>query len=127
MDEFKIIPEAPNYEINREGVVRNRKTSRVLKPTSVGQVGLYIAVGERIRRYPKSLAAEIFNLPMPKRRTAPGPITLSKGDCKFSFKNILSAAEWLSAEVFFSCGYLQSLMHKRDSEIYGWDVTYGNC
>lgn len=127
MDEFKIIPEAPNYEINREGVVRNRQTGATLKPTSAGQVGLYIADGKPTFRNPKVLAAEIFNLPAPKQRHAPIPVTLSKDDRKFTFKNILSAAEWLENEVFHSFDHIKKIMHKRKPEIYGWDVTYGNC
>lgn len=125
MDEFKIIPEAPNYEINRDGVVRNRQTGATLKLSSVMQVGLRTA-GKTIFRNPKLLAAEIFKLPAPKRKNAPVPITLSKDGRELSFKSILSAAKWLEHEVFYSCNHIQSLMHKRKHEIYGWAVFYGN-
>lgn len=93
MDEFKIIPDAPNYEINREGVVRNRKTGRILKPGIKRQVCFSIDGVKRIYRMPKLLASQIFKLPALKRKKAPVPVTLSKDDRKFSFKNILSAAK----------------------------------
>lgn len=127
MDEFKIIPDAPNYEINREGVVRNRKTGATRKLSSGRQVGLYTTVGKPIYRSPKVLAAKIFKLPTPKQRHAPVPVTLSKDDRKLSFKNIVTAAEWLENEVLHSFEHIKDLMHKRKPEIYGWNVTYGNC
>lgn len=44
-DTFKTIKDFPNYEVNADGLVRNKKTQRILKPSPNGfgyyQVGLY--------------------------------------------------------------------------------------
>ena len=41
VDDFLTIPEAPNYEINSEFVVRNKRTGRILKPQKAKNGSIY--------------------------------------------------------------------------------------
>lgn len=60
-DDFLTIPDAPNYEINSELLVRNKKTGKILKSTIVDRessVGVYTPKGNQIRRFVTTLRVQ---------------------------------------------------------------------
>lgn len=60
---WRTVPEAPVYSVNNRGDIRNRRTGRILRPTSNGRGGLKVNLrdaGQTITRSPEALRKQVF-------------------------------------------------------------------
>ncbi len=119
---FVPIFSAPNYEINRRGKVRNRKTKRILKLLNNNKVRIYIN-GQAKDRSISNLLYETFGVKTKNARLSI-PLFVSKGNLRFHFDSLAAAARFLSKQLFLSFAAVHSYFTKRRTDIYGWRINY---
>ena len=114
-NDWLTIPGFPNYEINGDFEVRNRKTKRLLTVYR-GFVFLY-SDDVQYKRSAENL----------RRRAESGKfftLTLSKGTEIHSFATKRAAIEFLAEKTFYSTSSVKNRWKKNSTEIFGWHVEY---
>lgn len=121
----RLQPPLTNYEINGFGAVRNARTKRAVKPIRIrGGVYYHLSVNDKtVHCNPNELLAEILGTPVIYKKNAV-PVVLRKDKCSWYFKSIEKAAVFLSGKVYYCVDTIRKLLGKRQSEIYGYSVTY---
>ena len=122
-EDFRTIPGFENYEINSEGVIRNRE-GQILKSYLVGEylsVSLRADNGKKKHFTINKLLADIFNLEIPHANTK--HVNLSKNGEHYFFKSITDCAKFLRQREDISYSYARRLL--ADSKVIairGWTV-----
>lgn len=121
---FMPIPSLDNrYEINRLGKVRNAVSKKLVKPKLNGKCYCFQIDYKYISRAVADLLWEVHGI-IRKRRFRPCRCRAEKFRAKYSFESMKDCARFLAPKVFYSVGWLQQRLYRRDREIFGWKITY---
>ena len=99
------------YEINRDGVIRNKSSCHVLKSGRVKSGGKVVTVDK------KKALAEAFNVGYSK-------VTVSRRDSTFHFPTFSECAAFLAGKIPLVKSTIQSHLSKRIESIEGWKINY---
>ena len=131
LDDYLPIPQAPRYEMNSRGFVRNTKTGKHLKWITSGrnrtskQMNVITNDGKKVTVSLPSLLWLIHGLVISK--TAPIPVSVTKGTRYIRFDSCRRAALFLADVTktpFNSCSVWLS---RRKQTIAGWQINYLPC
>jgi len=81
---WKVIDEHPNYETNRMGQVRSRKSGQILKPWSDGKGYLKVTLDGQMLRLHRLVAETFIENPEPGIRNIVNHKKGKKTDCRAS-------------------------------------------
>ena len=123
---FEIIPQAPRYEMNQRGIVRNRETGYVLKwqlsKHGTKQMTLKTNAGKKIIiSQPHMLwllHGEITS------KTRPVPVVISKGTRSMRFDSLKQCALYLEKYHGKKLSSCQAGLARRQKHVGGWSVHY---
>lgn len=71
-ENFLTIPDAPNYEVNSDLIVRNKKTGRIIKPQYDGRIAVQLHNCKRIQKQPHTFR-RLAKAALDKREWFPVP------------------------------------------------------
>lgn len=118
------IPSAPNYEINKHGVVRHKVTKNFPKLDEHNRYDLSLGKRKsRAKRSVNSLLHEVFGI-VPTTTQTRRPCTITRNGAIYHFDTMADAAKFLARENFYSLSYLREKFSKRVNELFGWKITY---
>lgn len=123
---WQVIPEAPNYEISNRGVIRNRKTGRILKwimckHSKTLRAGLRNEAGESICVTRGGLMNYLFGV---RGKFQALPVHVTRGGCSWYFESCQKCSEWLATKVNYSASAVAHWLVERKAEICGYGITY---
>lgn len=122
---FEVIPQAPNYEVNEKGDLRNRATKRVRK-WSISSHGDKFTVLSHERKQVKvhlpSLLWQLHGLCISK--VAPIPTSIKKGTRNLRFDSLTSCAKYLATVTKYTFGGAWTKLVRRQTKIADWDIRY---
>lgn len=125
VEDFVVIPQAPLYELNSRGVLRNRKTGKILKwtisPSGSKAVTLCYNGYKTCATLP-NLLWQIHGRIISKK--APVPVTLKHGTRTLRFDSCRQCSYYLATYHGLSQKACQSRLVRRCKRIGGWDVHY---
>lgn len=125
-EDWALVPSLQNkYELNWKGQLRNATTKINMKVRNIdGNIGYRPFLNKkRIWRSQKSLLNEVFGKNL-KRKCPPVRCIVSKENVMNFFPTIEKAVKFLSSKVYRREGTITKKMYRRQSEIYGWQITY---
>ena len=125
---FETIPQAPRYEMNGRGVIRNKSTGKILKwgkgIHDTPQMNLVSTSGKKICVTKPSLLWFLHGKIICKKRTT--PVRVKKGTRSIRFDSLSQAARFLSEVTHLKPqGAWYHLSRRRAKVIHGWQVRYG--
>ena len=122
---YEVIPQAPNYEMNENGFVRNRQTKRILKwqrgRCQTKQITFRVK-GKRICLSQPSLMWYLHGRITSKKR--PIPVVISKGTRSMRFDSLKQCSTWLAECHGLSESTCWIKLVRRVKVIDGWDIHY---
>ena len=126
-NDFLTIPQAPNYEINSQGHVRNKSTGLILKwtPSKYGTPNLVLHnAGKRIFVTLPSLMWLIHGQIIAKKM--PVPVAIQKGTRYLRFDTLTACAKFLTTVTHFHFAGALTHLSRRHTQIADWHVQYPN-
>ena len=122
---FEIIPQAPRYEMNQHGVLRNRETGKTLK-WSLSPRGTKTAMlcwhGKRMTVTQPHLLWQLHGKIVSKKR--PVPVVISKGTRSMRFDSLKQCALYLEKYHGKKLSSCQAGLARRQKHVGGWSVHY---
>ena len=123
---WQTIPQAPRYEINSQGVVRNRQTGYVLKwqtrNVSNKQISLRDDNGKSVCLSYPSLILQLFGERVGK--TTRVPVNIVKGNQRRFFDSCRQCSFFLAKAVPIPLSTVWNKLARRHEFIGGWRVDY---
>ena len=124
---FETIPQAPQYEINTKGRVRNKKTGNFLKWYKVKgkteQLSLKVdKYGKTVSVTKCSLLWYLFGIAASKKM--PIPCRVKKGTRSLRFDSLAECARWFAMYHGKTYGRYLGSLGKRQKHIGGWVIEY---
>ena len=122
---FEVIPQAPRYEMNARGVLRNRETGYILKwslsPKGTKTTSLTYA-GKKITVTLPHLMWQLHGKIISKKR--PVPVVISKGTRSMRFDSLRQCARFLEevAQLTFWGAWFHLV--KRRTSVADWHIHY---
>lgn len=124
-EDFETIPQAPRYEINSQGVMRNRETKRILKWQVHEHGHKYMALWAGDKKVGVSQCSLLWLLHGKiKHKKPPVPTVISKGTRTFHFDSLLQAATFLASVTSLSFAGVWYHFRHRHNKIAEWDIRY---
>lgn len=124
---WEIIPQAPNYEMNSAGMIRNRTTSKILKWYKTG-------------RHNKSNTITLMNNGRPIRvsqlhllwqmhgrctsKVVPIAVSIKKGTRTLRFDSMNACANFLAPIIHLTSNSVRYHLTKRHAQIDDWEIRY---
>ena len=125
---FQTITQAPKYEMNRRGDIRNKSTGQLLRWYKNGKATLRMNLHTTNRKTVSvtlhSLLWQLFGIEMPKRKGVIRPVAIAKGNRSLYFETSQACAKFLAKKESYSVGYTATLLSQRRRVIFGWTVNY---
>ena len=122
---FEVIPQAPRYEMNARGVLRNRETGYILKwslsPKGTKTTSLTYA-GKKITVTLPHLMWQLHGRIISKKR--PVPVVISKGTRSIRFDSFRQCARYLAKYHGLKEASCQTSLVKRYKHVGGWYIHY---
>lgn len=122
---FEIVPQAPNYEMNPQGVMRNRKTGRILKwqVHEHGHKKMTLRNGKtKVCISQCSLLWLLFGKITAKK--APITTFISKGTRTLRFDSLRQCAMFLGKVTPLSSAGVCNHLWRRHTKIADWNIRY---
>lgn len=124
---YEIIPQAPRYEMNGAGVIRNRKTGKFLKWYKTGRynktdTATLMNNGKKIRVSRPSLLWQLYGSVTSK--TVPVAVSLQRGTRTLRFDSLKACAGFLARVVHLTKGAVRYHLTKRRTKIADWEIRY---
>lgn len=123
---FEIFPQAPRYEMNQRGVVRNRETGKVLKWQLSKHNSKYMTL--RTEEGKKIIISQPHMLWLLHgeitSKTRPVPVVISKGTRSMRFDSLKQCAVFLDEATHLT--FMGVLYHlaQRHKSVADWSVYY---
>ena len=123
------------YELSGTGKLRNAATKKLLKLVTKRHATPFYrvtfqnndGVSFHTRVTLENLMWEVYGESvLPKKFGTRREVVVTKGNICKLFKSIQSAVDFLSSVLYYSKGYLSTLMSKRYPDIFGWKIKYLN-
>ena len=109
------------YELDRNGNLRNATNKKLLRRRRTSYQafsnGKYRPVS--VNR----LLHEVYGIELPPESTFV-PVIVSKDGESYSFESKTACARFLSGRVFYSVGYIVTMLKSRPRELFGWAVRF---
>ena len=124
-EDFETIPQAPRYEMNSQGVMRNRETKRILKWQVHKHGHKYMALWTDNGKVGVSQCS-LFWLLHGKIKAKKAPITtfISKGTRTLRFGSLKQCALFLQSVTSLSFACIWRRFNRRHNKIAEWDIRY---
>ena len=124
-EDFVTIPQAPRYEINSWGVLRNRKTGYILKWRTYahGQKAMALNVGGKKITVSKFSLLWLLHGKI-KAKRPPMAVSISKGTRTMYFDSLNQCAKFLATVTRFHHGGVWYYLRARRNKIADWDIQY---
>lgn len=123
--DFETIPQAPNYEVNSQGDVRNKSTGVILqwlqKKYGTPNLTLHNA-GKRIYVTLPSLMWLVHGQIIAKKM--PVPVAIQKGTRYLRFDTLSACAKFLTTVTHFHFAGALSQLSRRHTQIADWKIRY---
>ena len=123
---YEIIPQAPNYEINECGRLRNRKTGRILKwlftKTRSTRKTILRHEGANVVVTLPSLMWQLHGRLIHKKR--PVQVVAECGYSKKFFDSIKQCAQFLASRTGKNFNGIRYKLSERKLNVYGWSIKY---
>lgn len=130
-DDYLPIPQAPRYEINSRGFVRNTKTGKHLKWMRAGrnrnskQMNVYTNDGKKISVTLPNLLWLIHGIVVGKK--APIPVSVTKGTRYLRFDSSHQAALFLADITKTPFSTCRAWLFYRKQTVADWQINYLPC
>lgn len=124
-NDFLTVPQAPNYEINSEGFIRNKTTGKFLKwfGKREDRVHLIPARGaKRISVMKNSILWFLHGRIIAMK--PPVVVIVSKGNKRWRFDTATDCAKFLARVTNYTQGTARYYLSRRDQVIAGWNIEY---
>ena len=122
---FEIIPQAPRYEMNSKGVLRNRETGKTLK-WSLSPRGTKTATlcwhGKRMTVTQPHMLWQLHGKIVSKKR--PVPVVISKGTRSIRFDSLKQCAVFLDEVTHLTFKGAWYHLARRHKPVADWSVYY---
>lgn len=128
--DFETIPQAPRYEINSQGIIRNRETGQIIKWQKMShcntkQAKLFVGDCKYVCVSQPSLLWLLHGKITSK--VAPHAIVVKKGTRELRLDSLLAGARFLAKMTGLTVGGVwYHLAKKRHTMIHGWQIHYCN-
>ena len=121
---FETIPQAPRYEVNRRGDVRNKKTGKIRKwvKRKRGANMVLFNGGKRVAVTRGGLLWQLFGII--KNKNTQKAVRLIHNPRSILFDSHGQAARFLQTRVGLTRSGIMNYFWRRSTNIYGWDVEY---
>ena len=122
---FEIIPQAPNYEINGAGVLRNRKTKKVRKWSKRQNGTTRIALRSNKKMVYLTQSSLLWQLHgLCTGRTAPIAASINKGTRSLHFDSLTSCSKFLAKVTPLTFKAVNRRLSRRHAQIADWQIRY---
>ena len=123
---YEIIPQAPRYEMNNQGLIRNRETGKVLKwqisPHGTKTVQLYLGDRKKICVTQPHL---LWQLPgRCTSKVAPIAVSIKKGTRSLRFDSLSDCAKFLASVTNLKPNGVWMYLVRRRTQIADWEIRY---
>ena len=127
-EDFVVIPQAPNYEMNSSGVVRNIKSGKILKWHTAPHGFLAMTLGSGKSKVCVSLPNLLWLLHgnITHRKALTVPCAAEKGTRYLRFDTITACAKFLASVTHLTFGGAYFHLTRRKSHIADWHISYFN-
>ena len=122
---YEIIPQAPNYEMNGMGIVRNRKTGRIRKWTitnsGIKRISFWVGKKNISLSYPYlmwQLHGEILS------KVRPVPVVATKGTRTMRFDSLNRCVHFLADVTPLTVNGIWHHIKRRHNKVADWDIHY---
>lgn len=124
---YEIIPQAPRYEMNANGFIRNRTTGKFLRWYKTGRynktdTATLMHNGKMIRVSRLSLLWQLHGIVTSK--TVPVAVSIKKGTRNLRFDSLSDCAKNLAPIVHRTENAVRYHLTKRHTQIADWQVRY---
>ncbi|MBR3745638.1 MAG: hypothetical protein IKN27_01600 [Selenomonadaceae bacterium] len=124
-EDFETIPQAPRYEINSMGILRNRETKRILKWQVHEHGHKFMALWTDTGKVGVSQCSLLWLLHGKiKHKKPPVQTVISKGTRTFHFDSLLQAATFLASVTSLSFAGVRYHFRHRHNKIAEWYIRY---
>lgn len=122
--DFVTIPQAPNYEMDSAGFIRNKKSGRFLKwwGKYEDRMCLFLGGYKKIHVMKKNLLWLLHGKITSKR--APVPVVATKGYRSLRFDNLRACARYLATVTHYTSDGVYSRFMRRHSTVGDWKIEY---
>lgn len=127
-NDFEVIPQAPNYEMNSFGVVRNISSGKILKWHKDSHGISTMTLGWGKEKVCVSLPNLLWLLHgnITHRKALTVPCAVEKGTRYLRFDTITACAHFLANATHLTFGGAYFHLARRKSRIAGWQISYFN-
>lgn len=124
---FEVIPQAPNYEINEKGDLRNRATKRIRKWSISSHGDKYTVLRHERKQVKVHLPSMLWQLHgLCVSKNAPIPTSIKKGTRSLRFDSLSSCAIYLASSTHYTFSGAWAKLAHRHTKIAEWDIRYIN-
>ena len=125
-DDFEIVPQAPRYEMNSMGIMRNRETGRILKWQVHKHGHKYMALWTDNGKVGVSQCSLLWLLfGQIKAKKPPIVTVISKGTRTLRFDSLKQCALFLQSVTHLTFMGVWYHFRRRHTKIADWDIRYG--
>ena len=124
-DDFEIVPQAPRYEMNSMGIMRNRETGRILKWQVHKHGHKFMALHNGGNKVGVSQCSLLWLLHgQIKAKKAPITTFITKGTRTLRFDSLKQCALFLQSVTHLTFNGVRYHFRKRHTKIAEWDIRY---
>lgn len=125
-EDFETIPQAPRYEMNSMGILRNRDTKRILKWQVHEHGHKFMALWTDTGKVGVSQCSLLWLLHGKiKHKKPPVQTVISKGTRTLHFDSLKQCALFLVSVTSLSFACIWRRFNRRHNKIAEWDIHYG--
>ena len=124
-EDFEIVPQAPRYEMNSMGIMRNRKTGRILK-WQVRKSGNKIMTlrNDKTKVHISQYSLLWFLFGKITAKKAPVTTFITKGTRTLRFDSLKQCAMFLEKVTPLSSAGVCNHLWRRHTKIADWNIRY---
>ncbi len=123
-EDFVTIPQAPRYELNSAGVLRNRETGQILKWQFSGGITKIARLSCNKKKLWVSLPGLLWQLHGRKAKTQAIPVVISRGIRSVQFNSCHQCALYFVKYHGLKFSKTSRELVRRAKTIGGWNVKY---